>query len=417
MTTRPLRPTRSMRIVAVVLAVVLAAGVAAGLLGGTSTRTAAVYFPEARSVYVGDDVQMLGVRIGEVTAITPEPGRVRIDIAYDADQPVPADAGAALIAPSLVTVRHVELAPAYQGGPQLADGATIPESRTAVPVEWDEVKTQLDRLATALGPQGANSDGALSRLLDTSAANLDGQGTNLNQTIRSLSEAMSTLAEGRGDFFATVRNLQVFVSALDQSDAQVRDFNQRLATVSGFLADDREELGTALTSLDRAFGDLTTFLEENRGALTQTVQDLQPMADVLADERQKLADVLHFAPHALSNFYGIYDPLSMSITGNLSVANLQDPAVFVCAALYNLGGSPQMCQSALGPLAKVIQQPPPPAGASVLERNGRANQVVNVPGPDNPRYTGDNDPDSGSDAGPSGISTDLVGVLEQEGNR
>lgn len=417
MITRPVRTSRSMGIVVVVLVVVLAAGVAVGLLGGASTRSAAVYFTEARNVYVGDDVQMLGVRIGEVTAITPEPGRVRVDIAYDADQPVPANAGAAIVAPSLVTVRHVELAPVYRGGPQLEDDATIPESRTAVPVEWDEVKARLNRLSEALGPQGANSDGALSRLLDTSAANLDGQGTNLNQTIRSLSEAMSTLADGRGDFFATVRNLQVFVSALDQSDAQVRDFNQRLATVSAFLADDREELGSALTSLDRAFGDLTGFLEENRGALAKTVKDLQPMADVLADERQKLGDVLHFAPHALSNFYGIYDPVNQSITGNLSVANLQDPAVFVCSAIYSLGGSSQMCQNALGPIANAVRQPPPPVGASVLERNGRANQVVNGPGPDNPHYTGHNDPSSRSDASPTGSSTDLVGALEQEGHR
>ena len=36
----------------------------------------------------------------------------------------------------------------------MADGATIPLERTAVPVEWDEVKTQLTRLADELGETG-----------------------------------------------------------------------------------------------------------------------------------------------------------------------------------------------------------------------------------------------------------------------
>ena len=49
--------------------------------------------------------------------------------------------------------------PAYKhnGGPLMADGATIPLERTAVPSEWDEVKTQLTRLADELGPKAGES--------------------------------------------------------------------------------------------------------------------------------------------------------------------------------------------------------------------------------------------------------------------
>jgi len=43
--------------------------------------------------------------------------------------------------------------PAYRtSGPTMPDGAVIGVDRTAVPVEWDEVKDQLMRLATDLGP-------------------------------------------------------------------------------------------------------------------------------------------------------------------------------------------------------------------------------------------------------------------------
>lgn len=57
----------------------------------------------------------------------------------------------------------------------MQDGAVIGIDRTAVPVEWDEIKTQLMRLATELGPETGVSDTSVSRFID-SAANALGDG-------------------------------------------------------------------------------------------------------------------------------------------------------------------------------------------------------------------------------------------------
>ena len=48
------------------------------------------------------------------------------------------------------------------------------------------------RLSTALGPQGANKTGSVGRLLQTSAANLDGRGPDIKRTLVNLSKALST---------------------------------------------------------------------------------------------------------------------------------------------------------------------------------------------------------------------------------
>lgn len=377
-----------MKLFRVAVVAIVFALVAAGLvivLGGGSQRSGTAYFTQTKGLYVGDDVEMLGVRVGKVTAIQPQPGQVRVDFTYDADHPVPADAKAIIMAPSVVPVRNMTLTPVYRGGPRLPDGGVIPVSRTAVPVEWDDIKQQLNQLTSALGPQGANSNGALTNLLNTSAANLAGQGTAMNDTLRELSEAMATINDGGDDLFATVRNLQVFVDALSSSDAQVVQFNNRLASVASMLSGDSDELDSALRNLDGAFETVTKFLQDNRQSLSDTVKDLQPLSDVLAKDRQKLADTLHFAPTALSNFYNIYDPLDGSLNGVLSTANVQAPAVFVCSTIYNLGGSPQDCQNALGPLAKLVTVSGDlPVGASPVERNGRSNMVVARPGPEPP---------------------------------
>ena len=69
-----------------------------------------------------------------------------------AQYPVPADVRAAILSPSLVSARAIQLVPAYSGGPKLAAGATIPQDRTAVPVEWDDFRQQLEKLTDSLQP-------------------------------------------------------------------------------------------------------------------------------------------------------------------------------------------------------------------------------------------------------------------------
>lgn len=365
--------SRTRLLVIVALVAALGVGVAGYLSGPGAERTATVYFAKAKGLYVGDDVTVLSVPIGKVTKITPEPDRVRVDLTYEADHPIPADAKAVLVAPSVVTVRQVAFSPAYTGGPELADGATIPQSRTAIPVEWDEIKQQVNALATALGPDGANADGALSRLLEAGAANLKGQGSSMNETVRAMSKAMTALSDSKSDLFGTVRNLQVFIAAIARSDKEVASFNRRLATVSDVFADNRHDLATTVRSTTKALTDLQSFLKDNRGVLKKSVRDLRPISAMLADSRQQLADLLHLAPHTVSNFYGIYEPLTGAITATASAANLQSPGVMVCSAIFSLGGKPEDCQRAIAPLAELLTSDPPPIGVSPIERGGRDN--------------------------------------------
>ena len=91
------------------------------------------YFANANGLYTGDEVRILGVAVGTVEAIDPQPDRTKVTFSVDKQYPVPADAKAAILSPSLVTARAIQLVPAYSGGPKLAAGATIPQDRTAVP--------------------------------------------------------------------------------------------------------------------------------------------------------------------------------------------------------------------------------------------------------------------------------------------
>lgn len=335
------------------------------------SRTFHAYFTQVKGLYVGDDVDMLGVRVGEVTAIEAEPTRVKVTFEVEG-QKVPADAKAVLVAPSLVSVRHVALAPVYDGGPELADGAVIPESRTAVPVEWNDVKDQLVRLTRALGPKGANRDGALDRALEVGAANLDGQGPQLRRTLELLAEAASTLADSGGDLFGTVRNLEVFVSALAASDDVIGRFNRSLASASRIVAADGDDLAKALEALDGAFVKVRRFLKDNRQGITSSVKGLGRASNMLARNRQKLADILQVAPGTVSNFYNIYDPDVPGLTGSFALPNLESPAMFLCSAVYSLGRPPSDCEALLSPIAQYLSLPFPPLGLGSPQTPGTA---------------------------------------------
>ena len=349
--------TGSAAVVAVILVLAMVV-----FLRSTDDLELTADFTSAKGIYVGDNVTVLGVPVGKISKIQAKRDRVTITMEIERSQKLPADVKAAVVSKSLVSVRSIVLGPVYSGGPTLPDGANIPVSRTTVPVEFDDVKDQLVRLTEALGPRGANRNGATSDLISASAKFLDGEGADIRQTIADLSTAAQTLADNKGDTFATVRNLEVFVTALRSSDAQVREFETNLAVAARVLDANSKDITAGI----QRFKTLTTgtkgFFGKQGAQLADTLHSLQKVTDLVSDNRQSVADTLQLAPTALTNFYNILDPRTTAAAGELALANLGDPAYLVCGGLFALGGSTTDCRNALGPLVEIFKMSAPPLG-------------------------------------------------------
>ena len=141
-----------------------------------ASDTYSAYFANANGLYTGDEVRILGVAVGTIEAIDPQPGRTKVTFSVDRQYSVPAEAKAAILSPSLVTARAIQLVPVYSGGPKLAAGATIPQERTAVPVEWDDFRQQLEKLTESLQPTTPGGPSAVGEFVNTAADNLRGTG-------------------------------------------------------------------------------------------------------------------------------------------------------------------------------------------------------------------------------------------------
>ncbi|NLU84199.1 MCE family protein [Rhodococcus sp. HNM0569] len=298
---------------------------------GTTKITA--YFDKSVGIYEGSDVRVLGVKVGSIGSVEPQGEVVKVEMRVDRGTDVPAEANAAQVSPSVVSDRYIQLSPPYTGGAKMTSGATIPRERTATPVEVDQLYSSIEDLSRALGPDGANKEGALSDLVQSGAANLDGNGEALGESIQQLSDASRTLNDYRGDIFDTVRNLQTFVSALAANDEQVRQFNTQLSDLSGFLASEREDLAKALQLLGPALVDVADFVRDNRELLTKNINDLVPVTQAVADNRDSLINSLTLLPLAVSNLTNSYDAEAGALASRLTIPDLQDPAGAVCKLL------------------------------------------------------------------------------------
>jgi phospholipid/cholesterol/gamma-HCH transport system substrate-binding protein len=301
----------------------------------TPQRRVAANFSKAVGVHEGSDVRVLGVRVGKVVAVKPQGRTVRVEMRYDPTYDIPADAQAVIVPPSVVSDRYIQLTPAYVGGARLADGAELSVSRTAVPLEIDDVYRSLDEFNKALGPDGANANGALTNLLATGRANLAGNGQNLHDTLDGLAKALTTLSDGRQDLFGSVANLQRFTTALAESDQQVRRFNQQLAGVSEQLAGERDELATALHSLTIALAQVTTFVRDNREQLKSNVAALADVTGVLVRQQRAIIDILDVTPLALSNLNLAYNARSGTLDTRDNAMGPYDPASYVCSLMVD----------------------------------------------------------------------------------
>ncbi|MEV5754597.1 MCE family protein [Actinoallomurus sp. NPDC052308] len=347
---RDSRPTRVLAYGAAVLAVVLVAALAAVFWPSGEQTHVTAYFERATGVYPGTEVRILGVKVGKVTRVTPKGNMVEVGMAFDAKHKVPANAQAVIIVPSLVADRYIQFTPVYRGGAALRNGATLSLSSTAVPVELDDANQSVNDLAKALGPQGANAQGALSRLLKSSAQTLDGQGENFKQTLQDLSEVSRILADNRGDTSQTVRNLAKITQAMAASDRQIRAFSENLATVSGTLNGERAELTAALKSLTVALQEVSAFVKENKSQIAANVQGLAQVTGILVKEKQALQTFLDKAPVAATNAMSVYDYQDGTLHSRLNLMQSQNIAMWLCSLAYSLGAPPKQCETLLKPL-------------------------------------------------------------------
>jgi phospholipid/cholesterol/gamma-HCH transport system substrate-binding protein len=363
-------------VVAGALAIVLgliAIAVGAQLYKRLTNTTVVAYFSETLALYPGDKVQIMGVRVGSIDKIEPDGDQMRVTLHYSNKYKVPATATASVLNPSLVASRTIQLSPPYTDGPVLKNGAEIPIERTQVPVEWDQLRDSINGILRQLGPTPQQPQGPFGEIIESAANNLAGKGKQIHDTLDSLSEALTALNEGRGDFVSITRSLAQFVTALYQNDQRFVALNDNLAQFTDWFTKSDHDVADTVTRIDDVLTMARKFLHDNSSVLTHDVGNLADATTAILqpDPRDGLETALHVLPTFAGNFNNLYHPLQGSLAGIFVIPNFANPMQFICSAIQagsRLGyqDSAELCAQYLAPILDAIKFNFPPAGMNLF---------------------------------------------------
>jgi len=353
----------------VVILALVAAVVGYQLYKKLTYNTVVAYFPQTLALYPGDKVQIMGVKVGTIDSIEPAGDKMKVTFNYANKYKVPADATASMLNPSLVASRTIQLSPPYTGGPVMENNAVIPIDRTQVPVEYDELRDSISRILTDLGPTPEQPKGPFGDIIESFSDGLAGKGEQINHTLRGLSEAVTTLNEGRGDFFAVVKSLALFVNALYKSDQQFVELNNDLAQFTSSFTNTDQELATALRDLNDLLTTTRQFIGENGEVLAHDINNLAEVTNAILQPEplDGLETGLHVFPNLGSNLMNISSPNAGGIVGLPAVTNFANPIQFICSSIQagsRLGyqESAELCAQYLAPILDAIKFNFPPIG-------------------------------------------------------
>lgn len=304
--------SRTLSLLKLAVVTLTAAGLAgcAGGPGGGDATTITARFANANGLYEGNAVSVLGMKVGQITAITARGTDVEVRMRIDDEITLPADVRAVTVSDSILTDRHIELTPVYRGGPALPADAVLGLDRTKTPVEFDALLSMTQKLSTALSGDG-NGAGPVADLMNLGAAATDGNGPAMRAALTELSRALQLGpdqgAATRDAVTTVVTHLDTLTATAARNDRQLRDFGSAVAQLSDFLADQQLGTGSTGATLNRIIAQVSDLLLRHQGTIAELATNATTLSASLADYDTNLAAFLDVFPLVTDNAYNAID--------------------------------------------------------------------------------------------------------------
>lgn len=319
MTTGRTRARTALACLAALVAVAASAG-----CGGPAPTHLSAEFRDAIGLYVGNDVSVLGVKVGRVDAIHPSGTHVLVDLTVQPGIRIPAGAGAVTVSPALVNNRRVELTPVYRGGPTMPDGSVIPLARTRTPVEVDEVFDAAEKLSSQLGKvQGGKA--ALRDALDAAAGSFAGNGDKLHKALQGLSAATGVGADQRNQLIEVITDVDDLTQKAVRYDGTIRGLVTNLDDATQLLDSQGPKLTDTLDNVDDLLGQVTDLIRKNKDDTRDTFRNVQVTARSLADHQRELSEALDLLPTTFQNLANAIDPKRRVVRAHTDFENVLLP--------------------------------------------------------------------------------------------
>jgi phospholipid/cholesterol/gamma-HCH transport system substrate-binding protein len=242
---------------------------------------------------LGQPVNVAGVRVGTVLGASLREGAADVTLSIDPGKlpHVYADASAVLAPNTPLMDMQVDLDPGRRSQPALADGATIPHSRTDVPPSYDDLTRTLD----------SDTRDYFAALVASAEKGLRGRGQDLRGAARALGPTAAQarrigdlLVARRTELARVVHNLGVLAHAAGGNDHD-------LARVIGASDATLRAISSQRAALSESLARLPGTLRLS----TRTIGDVANLADATSPTLRALDPAIHKLPAGLRATNGL----------------------------------------------------------------------------------------------------------------
>jgi phospholipid/cholesterol/gamma-HCH transport system substrate-binding protein len=287
---------KSVIFIAVTVTVTAILGISIAHRGVSATVGYQAVFRDVTGLNVGDDVDIAGVRVGDVTSISVH-GRneALVGFAVQAGRVLPASATATIKYLNLVGQRYIELG---QGtgpvGQTLHPGGTIPVAQTIPALDLTELFNGFRPLFQALSP------GDVNKLASEIIQVFQGESPNITALVASvggLTTALSTRDQVIGQL---IDNLNSVLHTIGSRAGKLANFVSTLQQLVSGLAADRGEIGSAVSAIAGLTSATAGLLQVTRPPLRDDITQLGRVATNLANNTPAVNTFLQNLPAKMS---------------------------------------------------------------------------------------------------------------------
>ncbi len=267
-------------IIFVVVTVLITAvlGISIAYTGVSATVGYRAVFSDVTGLTVGDDVDIAGVRVGEVTSISVyDRNRALVGFSVQPGRPLPASVTASIMYLNLVGQRYLELG---QGtGPAngtLPPGGTIPLSRTTPALNLTVLFNGFQPLFQALSP------GDVNQLTSDIIQVFQGESPNITALVATVGSLTTALASKDQVIDEVIGNLNSVLRTITSRGNALASLVTSLQQLVSGLAADRQSVGTAISAIASLTSATAGLLQVGRAPLQAGITQLQRLASNLA---------------------------------------------------------------------------------------------------------------------------------------
>jgi phospholipid/cholesterol/gamma-HCH transport system substrate-binding protein len=256
-----------------------------------STNGYSAVFADASRLKAGDTVRVAGIRVGTVDDVSLQSDK-SVLVKFDADRNIVLTTGtkAAVRYLNLVGDRYLELVDGPGSTRVMPEGAQIPEDRTAPALDLDLLLGGLKPVIRGLNPQDVN---ALSASL---IQVLQGQGGTLESLLSKTSSFSNSIADNSEVVGQLIENLKNTLDTLSKNGDEFSGAIDRLEQLITGLSKDGDPIGDAIVQLSNGTASISDLLTEARPPLSGTVDQLNRLAPLIDDDKDRLSAALARSP-------------------------------------------------------------------------------------------------------------------------